>query len=141
MGLIVNFIAMRMLSEGKGGLRHSHGLHNHIKNEENVERQHQHKEDDQSLNVKAVYLETLSDTIGAGGVLAAGLIMLTTHFYLADSIISIGLAVFMVPRTWSIIKKAFHILMEGSPYNIPHEEVKESILKIRGVTGLFELHI
>ena len=31
--------------------------------------------------------------------------------------------------------------MEGSPYNISHEEVKESILQIKGVTGLFELHI
>jgi cobalt-zinc-cadmium efflux system protein len=47
----------------------------------------------------------------------------------------------MLPRTWSIMKKAIHILMEGSPYNISHEEVKESILQIKGVTGLFELHI
>ena len=67
--------------------------------------------------------------------------MLTTNFYLADPIISIGLALFMIPRTWTIIKKAIHILMQGSPYNISHEEVKESILKIRGVTGIFDLHI
>jgi cobalt-zinc-cadmium efflux system protein len=136
-GLIVNFIGMRMLSEGKGS-GHSHGLSNH-----NTEKEQQHSDnpEEQNLNVKAIYLETLSDTIGAAGVLAAGLIMLTTHFYLADPIISIGLALFMIPRTWSIIKKAVHILMEGSPYNIPHDEVKESILKIRGVTGLFELHI
>ena len=93
------------------------------------------------MNVKAVYLETLSDTIGAAGVILAGIIMLTTKFYLADPIISIGLALFMLPRTWSIMKKAIHILMEGSPYNISHEEVKDSILQIKGVTGLFELHI
>ena len=105
------------------------------------EQQHSKNTEEQNLNVKAIYLETLSDTIGAAGVLAAGIIMLTTHFYLADPIISIGLALFMIPRTWSIIKKAVHILMEGSPYNIPHDEVKEAILKIRGVTGLFELHI
>ena len=60
--------------------------------------------------------------------------MLTTQFYLADPIISIGLAFFMIPRTWSIIKKDVHILMEGSPYNIPHDEVKEAILRFRGVT-------
>ena len=83
----------------------------------------------------------MSDTIGAAGVLAGGIIMITTNFYLADPIISIGLALFMLPRTWSIIKKAIHILMQGSPYNISHEEVKEAILKIRGVTGIFDLHI
>jgi len=60
---------------------------------------------------------------------------------LADPLISIGLALFMLPRTWSIIKKAIHILMEGSPSNISHEEIKEAILQIKGVTGVFELHI
>jgi cobalt-zinc-cadmium efflux system protein len=37
------------------------------------------------------------------------------------------------------MKKAIHILMEGSPYDISHEEIKESVLQIRGVTGVFEL--
>jgi cobalt-zinc-cadmium efflux system protein len=31
--------------------------------------------------------------------------------------------------------------MEGSPSNISHEEIKEAILQIKGVTGVFELHI
>jgi cobalt-zinc-cadmium efflux system protein len=152
-GLIVNFIGMRLLSGkvGRGGSaavagRHSHGLDDHTNNGEKVEKEehnhnHHQKEEEESLNVKAAYLETLSDTIGAAGVLAAGMIILTTNVYLADPIISMGLALFMLPRTWSIIKKTIHILMQGSPYNISLEEVKESILKIRGVTGIFDLHI
>jgi cobalt-zinc-cadmium efflux system protein len=89
--------------------------------------------------VKAVYLETFSDTMGAGDVVVAGIVMLTTKFYLAYPLISIGLALFMFPRIWSIMKKAIHILMEGSPYDISQEEIKESVLHIRGVTGVFEL--
>lgn len=123
-GLAVNFIGMRLLV-GK----HSQTLGTEL------------KKDEESLNMRAVYLETLADTIGAAGVIAAGIVMLITKFYFADSIISIGLALFMFPRIWSIMKKAIHILMEGSPYNISHEEIKESILQIRGVTGIFELHI
>jgi cobalt-zinc-cadmium efflux system protein len=133
-GLIMNFIGMRLLSGGGGGERHFHGSNAH---KDEVEKEEQ----EESLNVKAVYLETLSDTLGAAGVIAAGIIMLATKFFLADPIISIGLALFMLPRTWSIIKKAIHILMEGSPANISHDKVKESILQIRGVTGIFELHI
>src|SRR6476660_144932 len=159
-GLVVNFIGMRLLSaeKGMGGghSHHGHGLdeHNNIadnifkekENEKQLEHLHEHQqhakeEQEQSLNIKAVYLETLSDTIGTAGVLAGGIIMLTTNFYLADPLISIGLALFMIPRTWSIIKKAIHILMEGSPLNISHEEIKEAILQIKGVTGVFELHI
>jgi cobalt-zinc-cadmium efflux system protein len=93
------------------------------------------------LNVKAVYLEAISDMIGAAGVIASGIVILSTRFYLADSIISIGLALFMLPRIWSVVKKAIHILMEGSPHTISHEEIKESILRIKGVTGIFDLHI
>jgi cobalt-zinc-cadmium efflux system protein len=145
-GLTVNFIGMRLLSSseeqgGEGGHSHAHDGNNKNEHRKKGERGEGEEKHEQSLNVKAVYLETLSDTIGAAGVILAGIIMLTTKFYLADPIISIGLALFMLPRTWSIMKKAIHILMEGSPYNISHEEVKESILQIKGVTGLFELHI
>ena len=131
-GLVLNFIGMLLLNNS----RHHHHYHAHTDN--NADKQ---KDQEEILNFKAVYLEVLSDTIGAAGVIAAGMIMLTTKFYLADPIISIVLALFMIPRTWSIMKKAIHILMEGSPSNIPHEKVKEAILGIKGVTGIFELHI
>ncbi|MFL6337958.1 MAG: cation diffusion facilitator family transporter [Nitrososphaeraceae archaeon] len=127
-GLALNFIGMLLLND-----RGHHHTHN-----DDTDKQ---KEQEEILNVKAVYLEILSDTIGAAGVIVAGIIMLTTKFYLVDPIISIILALFMIPRTWSIMKKAIHILMEGSPSNIPHEKVKEAILGIKGVTGIFELHI
>ncbi len=159
-GIIVNFIGMRILSSADGmDIEQSHRFEHSTTRPSNDKKEthkvnqifstshhhhHHHNDNDvgeQSLNVKAVYLETLSDTIGAAGVLAAGIIMFTTNFYLADPLISIGLALFMIPRTWTIIKKAIHILMEGSSYNISHEEVKESILNLRGVTGIFELHI
>jgi cobalt-zinc-cadmium efflux system protein len=135
-GLVLNFSGMLLLNNSSRHHHHPHIHNNH--NDDNIDRQNEQEE---ILNFKAVYLEILSDTIGAAGVIAAGMIMLTTKFYLADPIISIVLAVFMIPRTWSIMKKAIHILMEGSPYNIPHERVKEAILGINGVTGIFELHI
>jgi cobalt-zinc-cadmium efflux system protein len=134
-GLVLNFVGMLLLKNNSG--HHHHHIHNNH-DDDNTYRQNEQEE---ILNFKAVYLEVLSDTIGAAGVIAAGMIMLTTKFYLADPIISIVLALFMIPRTWSIMKKAIHILMEGSPSNIPHERVKEAILGIKGVTGIFELHI
>ena len=110
-GLIVNFIGIRLLS----------GTGEHYRADNDGASEGRKEQNEQSLNVKAIYLETLSDTIGAAGVITAGVIMLTTKFYAADTLISIGLALFMLPRTWSIIKKA--------------------ILQIKGVTGIFELHI
>ena len=124
-GLGVNYTGLRLL----GHSEHIHkGTHSDIDGYED-------------LNVKSVYLEVLNDTIGSVGVIAAGMIILTTRFYMADPLISIGLALFILPRTWSLMKKSIHILMEGVPANISPEEVKNSILEIKGVTGVFDLHI
>lgn len=128
-GLVMNLIGMRLLRSN--GLLHAHRLENH----------HHAVDQSEDLNINAAYLESLSDTLGSAGVLVTGIIILSTRFYLADPIISIGLAVFILPRTSSLLKKALHILMQGVPSNISHDEVKESILQIRGVTGVFDLHI
>lgn len=142
-GLIVNFISLKLLGKVTAGHSHIHSDFNSKDFEKikNDAKKIEHIQEEQNQNIKAVYLESLSDTIGAIGVLVAGVIISLTQFYIVDALISIGLALFMIPRAWAIVKKAIHILMEGSPYSISHEEVKETILKIRGVTGIFELHI
>ena len=124
-GLIINLVGIRIL----GG--HSHSEHH--------ESQEHHEEE--NLNIKGARLEVLSDMIGALGVIVTGIIIFTTKFYLADAIFSIGLALFILPRTWSLMKKSINILMEGSPSNIDYEEVKNAILQVKGVTGIFDLHI
>lgn len=131
-GLTVNIISMLLLK----GHSHSHS-HSHGKEE-----QHSNKEaKEENLNMQGAYLEVLSDTLGSAGVIIAGLIMFTTKFYLADPIVSIALALFIFPRTWSLLNKSIHILMQGTPSNISYEEVKTAMLQIKGVTGVFDLHI
>jgi cobalt-zinc-cadmium efflux system protein len=125
-GLAVNFGGMKLL----GG--HSHASDGH------VEAKH---EGEENLNIEAARLEVFSDAIGSIGVVAAGVVILITKFYLADPIVRIGLALFILPRTWSLIKKSIHILMEGVPSSISYEAVKKAILEVKGVTGIFELHI
>jgi Co/Zn/Cd efflux system component len=104
------FIGIRLLSSSS--LEHFHH-HDHL--EHVTGHEHDYSEDKESkgceenLNIKAAYLETLSDALGAAGVIIAGIIMQSTNFYLADLIVSIGLAIFMLLRTWTIIKKAVHI--------------------------------
>lgn len=132
-GLAVNFAGMRLL----GG--HSHGSHSNGRSHK--EEKEQHAAVPESLNIEGARLELLSDTLGSIGVIAAGLIIMTTKFYLADPIVSIGLAIFILPRTWRLLKKSIHILMEGVPTSISYEEVKKAILEVKGVTGVFDIHI
>jgi len=119
-GFVVNLISMRLLSGMQ--LEHFDG------HEEN-------------LNIKAAFLEVYSDTLGSAGVIIVALIIIFTGFYYADPIASIAISLFILPRTWSLMKRSVHILMEGVPPNISHEEVKRAIMQVKGVTGVFELHI
>lgn len=122
-GLAVNLFSVKTLGS------HSHDSDGHEHHEE------------ENLNIKGARLEVLSDTVGAVGVIVTGIIIFTTKFYLADAIFSIGLAIFILPRTWSLLKKSINILMEGVPVGIDYEDVKNAILEVKGVTGLFDLHI
>jgi cobalt-zinc-cadmium efflux system protein len=96
---------------------------------------------EEDLNLHGAYLEVLADTIGSLGVIIAGIIIQTTGFYLVDPLISVGIVALILPRTWLLLKKAIHILIEGTPSHLCHEEIKQSILRVRGVTGVFDLHI
>jgi cobalt-zinc-cadmium efflux system protein len=95
----------------------------------------------ENLNIEGAYLEVLKDTLGSVGVIVVGVITSISEFYLVDPIISIGLAFYILPRIWSLMKKSINILMEGVPINISYEEVKRAILQIKGVTGVFDIHI
>ncbi|MDF2737183.1 MAG: cation diffusion facilitator family transporter, partial [Nitrososphaeraceae archaeon] len=90
---------------------------------------------------EGAYLEVLKDMYGSCAVIATALILIFTKFYIIDPIISIGLSLFILPRTWSLMKRVVNILMEGVPSNISYEEVKKSILEVKGVTGVFDLHL
>jgi cobalt-zinc-cadmium efflux system protein len=94
-----------------------------------------------NLNIHGAYLEIFADTIGSIGVIIAGLIIVLTEFYQVDALISIGIALLILPRTWSLLRKSIHILIEGTPSHLCHEEIKNSILNVKGVTGVFDLHI
>ncbi len=97
--------------------------------------------EEKNLNIHGAYLEIFADTIASIGVILAGLIIVLTKFYLADALISIGIAIFILPRTCSLLRKSIHILIEGTPSHLCHEEIMNSIIKVKGVTGVFDLHI
>jgi cobalt-zinc-cadmium efflux system protein len=100
-----------------------------------------HKHAKENINVEGAYLEVLKDMYGSCAVIVTALILIFTSQYIIDPIISIGLSLFILPRAWSLMKRVVNILMEGVPSNISYEEVKKSILEVKGVIGIFDLHL
>lgn len=96
---------------------------------------------EQSLNVQGAYFEVLGDLLGSGGVIVAALVVRFTGWSLADPIISVGIALFILPRTWKLLREAVGVLLEGTPVHIDLVELERSLSAIPGVRGHHDLHV
>ena len=96
---------------------------------------------DKTVNIKAAYLEVMADLLASVGVIIAGVIMLFTGWYLVDLLVSVGIAIWIIPRTWRLLSECTNILMEGSPTDISVSELKIAMEKVEGVREIHDVHV
>lgn len=112
-GLIVNVVAMRLLTSDKG----------------------------KSVNMRSAYLEVWSDMLGSIGVIVGALLIRLTGATWIDSIIAILIALWVLPRTWVLLKESINVLLEGVPVGIDLKKLEVSILNIDGILDVHDLHV
>jgi len=113
LGLVINLVAMRLLSAGK----------------------------DKSLNIKGAYLEVWADMLGSLGVIAGALVIQFTGWRFVDPIVAIGIGLWVLPRTWILLKDTTHILLEGAPSGVDLAKVRKLVVETPGVTDIHDLHV
>src|SRR3990170_3815466 len=96
---------------------------------------------DGSLNVRSAYLHVLGDALGSVGALAAAAIIAITGWTLADPIVSIVLAVFILVGAWRLVRESTDILLESVPGHGSIAEVHRRMLAVPGVTAVHDLHV
>ena len=112
LGLVVNLISMRLLKAGAG----------------------------ESLNVKGAYLEDWAYMLGSVGVLAGALVIQFTGYYVADPIIAVLIGLWVLPRTWDLLREAGQILMQGVTEGLDLEQVRQAMEAHPGVGAVHDLH-
>lgn len=112
-GLVVNLISMRILAGGK----------------------------DDSLNVKGAYLEVWADMLGSIGVIGAAILIYFTKFNWIDPIVAIGIGLWVLPRTWTLLSDTVHILLQGVPSGFDLRAIRTAVGAVDGVTGVHDLHL
>ncbi|HEY9718004.1 MAG TPA: cation diffusion facilitator family transporter [Trichormus sp.] len=100
-----------------------------------------HKGSQNSINAKAAYLEVMSDSLATLGVIISSIIIMTTHWYAADAVISAVIGVAILPRTWLLLTECINILMEGTPGHINLAELRQSIISVDGVVDVHDIHV
>ena len=98
-----------------------------------------HSED--SLAVKGAYMEVMADAVSSVGVLIAGIVMVTTGWHYADTVVAVLVALWVLPRAISLARAALRILSESSPKHIDVAELRTALAAVDGVTEVHDLHV
>lgn len=112
-GFIVNLVSLRLLQSGAKS----------------------------SLNMKGAYLEVWSDLLGSVGVIVAALLIRWTGWLWIDSLIAAAIGLWVLPRTWILLKESLNVLMQGVPEGIDVKLVEAALMSIQGVRELHDLHV
>lgn len=113
LGLLANLVAMRLLTGGK----------------------------ESSLNVKGAYLEVWADMLGSIGVIGAAALIYLTKANWIDPIVAIAIALWVLPRTWTLLKDTTHILLQGVPSSMNLDDIRRAVNDIGGVESTHDLHV
>jgi cobalt-zinc-cadmium efflux system protein len=93
------------------------------------------------MALRAVFVHVLSDLIGSLGVLLAGALIYFTDWLMADSLVSMFIAVLIVFSSWGLIREGVDILMEAVPRHIDLDELHAGLLGVTGTKEVHDLHV
>ncbi len=96
---------------------------------------HRHSHDD--LNVRSAFLHVIGDAATSVGVIAAGVLIYFTGWYVLDPIVSAIIACAIFWGAWRILRESTHILLEGTPRGLRTADV---VATIRGIDGVKDVH-
>lgn len=96
---------------------------------------------DKNLNMKGAYLEVWSDLLGSAGVIAGALVIRYTGWMWVDSAVAAAIGIWVLPRTWTLLRASVNILLEGAPEEIDIDNLSTALAAIPGVVSFHDLHV
>ena len=96
---------------------------------------------EESLNSRAAFLEVLSDLLASAGVVAAALVTRFTGWLYADPLVSVAIALFILPRAFGLLRQSADVLLEATPDRLEVGEVAAALEDVSGVRAVHDLHV
>lgn len=96
---------------------------------------------DSSLNVKGAFLHVMADLLGSVAVIIAGLVIRFTGFTFADTLASLLIVAFVLPRALGLLWKTIEVLLERVPRGLNVHEVEAALDSLPQVMMVHDLHV
>jgi cobalt-zinc-cadmium efflux system protein len=100
-----------------------------------------HKGSKDSLNIKAAFLHNVSDALASVGVIVAGTLILLYQLYVADLIVTVMIAAYVLYQGLSLLPTTIKLLMGAVPDDVEFDAIVQALRDTEGVAGLHHVHI
>ena len=91
--------------------------------------------------MKGAYLEVWSDFLGSIAVIVGACVIWATSWAWVDPVLGIGIALWVLPRTWTLLSEAIDVLLESVPRGINLDAVEAAMRNTPGVRDIHDLHV
>jgi len=95
----------------------------------------------ESLNIKSVYVNLMSDVMTSFIVLIGGLLIKFKQWYVIDPVLSLIIAGYLLYVSWDILKESIGIMMQFAPKDIDISKVEEAVTALPSVKNIHHVHI
>ena len=95
----------------------------------------------QDLNIRSAFSHMLGDAWVCLSVVFSGLVILKTHWYILDPLISLVVVGAILASAWPILRESTAVLLNSVPRELDAEQIQETIRTVPGVQEVHDFHL
>ena len=94
-----------------------------------------------SLNINAAFLHNVSDALASVGVIVVGTLIILYDLYVADLVVTIVIAAYVLYQGASLLPRTVRLLMGAVPDDVEFDAIVECLRTTEGVRDLHHVHV
>ena len=94
-----------------------------------------------NMNIRSAYLHLLSDAISSIAVVAGALAISLFGISWIDPLLTILISLYVLKQSYSLVKDAIHVLLEGAPEGLDLSRLKQQVERLPRVHGIHHVHV
>lgn len=93
------------------------------------------------LNIRGAFLHMAADAAVSLGVVIAGIVIMTTHWYWIDPVVSLAIVVVIFIGTWGLLRDSLNYAVDAVPRDVDITGIKKYLHGFDHVIRLHDLHV
>ncbi|MDT0294694.1 cation diffusion facilitator family transporter [Mesonia ostreae] len=94
-----------------------------------------------NMNMRSAYLHLITDMLASVAVLIGGLLMKYYQLFWIDSVLTAGIAIYLIVVGYDLLRSSFNVLMLFTPSDIVIKDIVDSVCEIEEIKNIHHIHI